>query len=83
MIQAVHMYKGTYVEAVFTKNYQPTVAQATEQPFCKALPHLPKLLIAAGWTISLKKSTNPSPGPTETLTTFVPCSLPMVVGGQS
>ena len=26
-------YMGTYVEAVFTENYRPTVAQATEQPF--------------------------------------------------
>ena len=31
MIQAGYM--GTYVEAVFTENYQPIVAQVTHQPF--------------------------------------------------
>ena len=31
MIQAGYM--DTYVEAVFKENYQPTVVQATEQPF--------------------------------------------------
>ena len=31
MMQAGYM--GTYVEAVFTENYQPTVTQATQQPF--------------------------------------------------
>ena len=47
-------YMGTYVEAVFTENYQ------LSNHFSEALPHLPKLPIAAGWTIRLKKSTNPS-----------------------
>ena len=40
---------GTYVEAVLIEKYQPTVAQATEQPFFRgSFPHLPKLPIAAG-----------------------------------
>ena len=59
MIQAGDM--GTYVEAVFTENYQPTVKQLSNH-FSEALPYLPKLPIAIGWTIRLKKSTNPSPG---------------------
>ena len=46
-----------------------------------------KLPIAADWTIRQKKSTNPDTNrqarSAETLTTFTPCSLPMVVGGQS
>ena len=50
---------GTYVKAVFTENYQPTVAQATMQPFFFGSS---TFAIAVGWTISLKKSTNSSLG---------------------
>ena len=60
MIQDV--YTGTYVEAVFTENYQPTLHKQLSNHFSGALPHLPESPIAAGWTIHLKKSTNPNLG---------------------